>query len=308
MRFCLLVLVTALLALNLWLLRHPGRSSPAGAPAAIPLGAAREVVNPRDGQTLVLVPGGAFLMGAEGTASEEDERPAHTVEVEAFYIGKTEVTNAMFRRFTRETGYVTTAEKQGWAFVWTGGRPSPEGPWERRKGASWRTLAAEWGEEAPVAAVSWYDAQAYCRWAGLRLPTEAEWEKAARGTDGRRYPWGNRWDPDRAWFGDNSGGRAHPVGSRPQGASPFGALDMAGNLWEWTSSLYWPYPYRADDGREDPSASGWRVLRGGTWVYTAWQCRTSQRYRYTPETCFDIAGFRCAASVADRFRRSPAAP
>ncbi len=149
----------------------------------------------------------------------------------------------------RPTGYRTTAEEKGSAYAWTGSK------WEDVKGADWMhpTIGTESHipdkADHPVVTVSWHDAQAFCKWAGVLLPTEAEWEKAARGTDGRMWPWGNdKPTKDHCNFNGNVGDTT-PAGSYPKGVSPYGCLDMAGNVWEWTSSLRRPYPYDGKDGR-----------------------------------------------------------
>jgi formylglycine-generating enzyme required for sulfatase activity len=219
-----------------------------------------------DPVAMVSVPAGDFVMGSDDPDADRDERPATRVFVGAFAIDRVEVTNARFR------GCVEA-------------------------GACTRPIAGAWAERAagdlPVSLVSWAQATAYCRWVGKRLPTEAEWEKAARGRDGRRYPWGDAFAPDRANLGYTHGPVA--VGRHPAGASPYGVLDMAGNVWEWTSSLYRPYPYDRDDGREDPAARGARVNRGGGWYHGAWYARAS--YRATADHMYrrvaDL-GFRCA--------------
>jgi formylglycine-generating enzyme required for sulfatase activity len=219
---------------------------------------------------MVLVPGGEFLMGADDAEADDDERPARRIFVGPFWIDRVEVTNVHYRRCV-EAGACTAP---------LGGR-----------------LDDPTRAEHPVVVVSWRQAVAYCAWTGKRLPTEAEWEKAARGVDGRRYPWGDRFDAGRANAG-YTGGTAS-AGSYSSGASPSGALDMAGNVWEWTSSLYRPYPYDPADGREDLEARGARVNRGGSWYHGARHARAT--YRATADHVYrrigDL-GFRCAASAA----------
>ena len=153
---------------------------------------------------MVTIPSGAFIYG------EGEKR--QTLNLPTYEIGKYPVTNAQFSEFVEATGYDAGPE------------------WERAAEAN--------GPDAPVVYVNWHDANAFCEWGGFRLPTEQEWEKAARGTDGRTYPWGNEWDPDKCVCYQNSGGKPWPVGSKPAGASPYGCMDMAGQVWEWSSSLW----------------------------------------------------------------------
>ncbi len=143
--------------------------------------------------------------------------------------------------------------------------------------------------------VIWHDAQAFCEWAKVRLPSEAEWEKAARGTDGRIWPWGDDSPTERHCNFNMNIGDTTPVGNYPDGASPYDVLDMAGNVWEWTSSLFKPYRYDANDGREDPQASGSRTLRGGSWLRTEQGVRCAHRDVVDPDFWDDIIGFRVAS-------------
>ncbi len=190
--------------------------------------------HPRDGSPMVLVPAGPFRMGlpAHDFLAEDHEKPQRQVTLAAFWIDVYPVTNARFARFQEAGGY---DDPTWWA---------PAGwEWRRRRSIrgplSWNEAGWD-GPEQPVAGVSWYEADAYARWAGRRLPTDAEWEKAARGSDGRRYPWGDDWpSPALANF-DNAIGRTTPVGLYPAGVSPYGCHDMAGNVNNWTSDWYWP--------------------------------------------------------------------
>jgi formylglycine-generating enzyme required for sulfatase activity len=203
--------------------------------------------HPRDGAIMALVPAGVFLMGLPDNDlfAEDHEKPPRQVHLSAFWIDIHPVTNSRYRRFLEAGGYENPEwwSQAGWE-------------WRQRKEIE---APAQWQEEGwdgrdqPVAGVSWYEADAYARWAGKRLPTDAEWEKAARGTDGRRYPWGDAWPGnDQANF-DSALGRTSPVGLFPGGASPYGCLDMAGNVNNWVQDWYWPAfgRYCLEQGRLD---------------------------------------------------------
>jgi formylglycine-generating enzyme required for sulfatase activity len=226
---------------------------------------------------IILIPAGEFTMGSDTGAA--DEKPVHEVYVDAFYIGKHEVTNAQYERFVEDTGHRA-------AQYWPGASIS------------------EGNENHPVVNVSWYDARAYCQWLSdqtgqiVRLPTEAEWEKAARGTDGRVYPWGDEFDKDKCNSRESGIGDTTPVGGySPEGDSPYEVADMAGNVWEWTSSLYKAYPYDPEDGREDPEAEEARVLRGGAFHHSLRRyVRCACRGRANPGDRDFYLGFRVVVS------------
>ncbi len=220
---------------------------------------------------MVQVPAGAFTMGSNNF--DADEKPAHQVDLPAYQIDKYPVTNALFDAFVKATGFQTDSEKRG-------------------ESRSWRNYFTPDKANHPVVKVTWFDSKAFCEWAGKRLPTEAEWEKAARGTDGRNYPWGNDYDPSK-FDGRASGIRGTTaVGSYSGGASPYGALDMAGDVWEWTADWYLPYP--GNTIASQYYGEKFRVTRGGGWFDEKNQVRTSNRNSADPSAANDDLGFRCA--------------
>ena len=243
--------------------------TPTPAPTSAEAEAAERPSPPPVTDIMVEIPAGPFTMGSDTRI--EDETPAHEVDLPAFEIDKFEVTNADFVQFLEATGYQTDAEREG-----------------RTK--NWQS-AAEGKDNHPVVFVSWNDAVTYCQWAGKRLPTEAEWEKAARGTDGRMYPWGNEWDASKANVKDTGLRGTACVGSFGAGASPYGVEDMAGNVWEWTADWYEAYP--GSDYESDYFGQRFRVLRGGAWFETADFVRTTVRNANSETAANDDLGFRC---------------
>ncbi|MGQ9586030.1 MAG: SUMF1/EgtB/PvdO family nonheme iron enzyme [Anaerolineae bacterium] len=243
---------------------------------AAPAATATEVATPTEAPPagpvevpMVEIPAGEFVFGSD---KQPAASPQQTVNLPAFSIDVYEVTNEQFAAFVATTGYQTTAEKA--------------------KDPSWKDYAGEGKEHHPVVKVSWFDAEAYCQWAGKRLPTEQEWEKAARGTDGRLWPWGNEFDPEKA-NGMESGYRGTlPVGTLPAGASPYGVMDMAGNVAEWTADWYKPYP--GSSYRDQYMGEKFRITRGGGWFSDESQVQTFFRNSTSPEAANDDLGFRCA--------------
>ena len=228
----------------------------------------QEITGP-DGGVYVWVPPGSFVMGSDHGA--ESESPVHRVDLDGFWLGKHEATNAQYRAFCDEAG-----------------RPFPS--------------ESHQGTDHPVVCLSWTDADAYCTHYGLSLPTEAQWEYAAAGPDAHVYPWGDDWDPRRVCCCENIGPdrRTFPVGSFPEGASWCGALDMAGNVWEWCADWYDPLYYAESPAQNPPGPSDgeWRVVRGGSWgCGTENRFRCAGRSRDTPVNRNAFNGFRCARTV-----------
>jgi serine/threonine-protein kinase len=216
--------------------------------------------------TLVYIPAGEFLMGSVASVSEafRNEKPQHRVYLDAYWIDQTEVTQGMYAECV------------------AAGKCIPP-------------ICSHGGDNYPVVCMAWDDAAAYCAWVGRRLPTEAEWEKAARGTDGRKYPWGNQ-APDSGLLNFNRNvGNTTEVGHYPGGASPYGALDMAGNVTEWVADWYDANYYASSPSQNPsgPSSGEYRVLRGGSWGYDILSIRLAIRYGFAPDRRNDCGGFRC---------------
>jgi len=285
-------------------------------------------ISPGDGMTMVYIPSGEYTLGSTWSdvdwaveacleftddcnpAHFQDEMPQAAVRLDAYWIDQTEVMVAMFARFVEETGHVTEAERFQYSYV------HDDDEWDRERGADWQH---PWGTDAiaeadgPVVNVSWYDAWAYCRWAGRRLPTEAEWEAAARGTDLRIFPWGDSLPTDdldnladrsisgTSWHNpdvDDDYSQTSPVFAFPAGASPLGVLGMAGNVREW---VYDGYTSTLD---RTPSADNpvniveteARVRRGGSYATLLTAARAASRASYDPYLSASDLGFRCVAS------------
>ena len=220
---------------------------------------------------MVLIPAGEFTLDSDpglGQDAIDDEQPQHTLYLPDYYLAKTPVTNTQYTAFVQATGH---HPPEHWI-----GRQSPAGK-----------------EDHPVVYVSWHDAIAYCHWLAeetgkpYRLPSEAEWEKGARGSDGRIYAWGSERDEKRC---GTAGGK--------QRAIPYDLLGIAGNVWEWTRSVYDVYPYDPEDSREDIESGTGRVLQGGSWYRNQWYARCTLRYEVYPDARYHYLGFRVAVSFS----------
>jgi formylglycine-generating enzyme required for sulfatase activity len=234
--------------------------------------------NTKDGADMVYVPAGEFTMGSNEI---NGGKPVHQVMLDGYYIYRTPVTVAQYLKFCAATGHARP--------------PAPD--FDR----NWTHF------DHPVVNVSYNDALDYCRWAGTKLPTEAQWEKAAHGTDGSRFPWGDDFDKSKFWcsasrFGDAGGTK--PVGSFPSGASPYGALDMAGNVYQWCSDWFDPRFYvssLASERNPDNQSVGEkkvRVLRGGSWyLFNLDDFRSAFRNFNEPDHRDFNIGFRCASEL-----------
>jgi formylglycine-generating enzyme required for sulfatase activity len=253
---CLIVLL-ALIAVIAWNeYSRRSRQSSANTSSSPPPSSNAAVIP----EGMIAVPGGMLRMGRE--EGDPFERPTHTVVVSPFLIDRTEVTNEQYEKFVQETGHRAPTHWQSGTFA-------------RNEG------------KLPVVNVSWQDAADYASWAGKRLPTEAEWEFAARGTEARLYPWGSKWETGRANVRDGGSGRIVPVGSYPEGASKFGVLDLAGNVWEWTSSELTSY-----SNSSEVLAPG-RVIRGGAWDVPRDRATGTYRGVVQADRTYDKTGFRC---------------
>jgi formylglycine-generating enzyme required for sulfatase activity len=240
----------------------------------------------------VEIAAGPFRMGSDpqkDTLALDSEKPAHLEDLAAFWMARVPVTVAQFAAFVAATGHKTTAEIVGFSYTWSGSA------WKEMKGTTWRAPRGPRSgvydrQDHPVTHVSWLDATAFCHWAGVRLPTEAEWEKAARGTDGRSYPWGNN-GPDKSLCNFNLNvGDTTAVGSYLAGQSPYGLLDMSGNVAEWTQTKWRSdYSTPADHGRQVDAV---RVVRGGSFIDYVGGVRCALRGSYGSHHRSSHIGFR----------------
>lgn len=227
-------------------------------------------------ENMVYIPAGYFTMGSD--EHEENETPSHKVFLNGFFIDKYEVRNSEYALFLQAANH--------------------------KKPKYWNDSRYN-APDQPVVGVSWYDAYAYAKWIGKRLPTEAEWEKAARGTDMREWPWGNKWLESYRFYYLNAYGKEDnyeytaPVDYYNAGVSPFGVMNMAGNVWEWCDDWYDRdfYKYQVIVAPRNTVKGSMKVLRGGSWVNNLEDTRVAKRARNYPDVGLDIYGFRCALTA-----------
>ena len=248
------------------------------------LSAADSPLSGKDGASMVLIPAGSFPMGVPAGDRDggRDEYPRHEVHLDDYYIDKYEVTNGRYVTFVKETGHrVPQNPKNPTRNLWQG------------------DTIAESLADRPVVNVDWADAEAYCKWAGKRLPTEAEWEKAAKGNHDWRFPWGNveptakHLNYNQHWIGEKT---LMPVGSYEAGKSPYGVYDMAGNVWEWVNDWYDPRFYEKSPNKnpKGPETGTKRVVRGAGWQNETPTVRIFTRVDSDPTVRNESTGFRCA--------------
>jgi formylglycine-generating enzyme len=246
------------------------------------------------GMEFMWIPKGSFTMGSPASEANRDkDEKQHRVNLtQGYWLGATEVTKGQFKQFVRATAYKTTAENEGWCWIY-------DGEWQNKSGYSWKKLGFSQSDDHPVACVSWHDAKAYIKWLNRQgqgrfsLPTEAQWEYAARAGTTTAYSFGNDASQlgDYAWYGDNSGKETHAVASKKP--NPWGLYDMRGNVSEWTADWYdKTYPSGATTDPTGGSSGSGRVFRGGGWDHGAQYLRSANRYFYSPGVRGSSIGFR----------------
>ena len=249
----------------------------------------------QDAENMILISAGTFTMGSDSRAA--DEKPMHKVYLDAYYISKYEVTNAEYYEFWKLQAASLQKVSQH----------TPENFTHLPQIGDWPARAKQFPNH-PVVGISWHDANAYVVWKGMRLPTEAEWEKAARGYTDRIWPWGNAMEPHANTAANDDGyeNRLAPVGSFPKGKSYYGVMDMAGNVWEWTADWYSDVYYwsssqaaakRPKKNPTGPDVGSWRVIRGGSWIDKIARCSTTFRFYFYPNLKTSFVGFRLAKTA-----------
>ncbi len=246
---------------------------------------------------MVYLPGGSFEMGDIQGKGWDRERPVHQVDLDAFAIGRNPLTVGEFRRFVEATDYQTEAEQQDGAYVYDGK------DWDKKSDASWRNPYMFQGDDHPAVCISWNDAVAYCKWlseqTGERysLPTEAEWEYACRAESESAYWFGDNEEPlsKYAWYSKNSEGKTHSV--REKLPNQWKLYDMHGNVWEWVQDWFGDYSKEPQRNPSGPEQGSLRVIRGGSWIIDAVNCRSACRSRSEPGFRYVNLGFRLARRV-----------